>query len=158
MSTSGIADIDARVTADNNFSQNNDSLVRRRRVDSTNGERQIITERSVGSVFPNIRSSACPQVNEGLATAFYGSCSPGFAKTKDVFLMSQATTIPTRTHAGASIIAAIALLATLSGTAVADDLLGLYFGGSVGQSHDRQVNWISLGRFPQIHRPPQSPS
>jgi hypothetical protein len=41
------------------------------------------------------------------------------------------------THTSALIIAAIELLGLPGGNAVADDLLGMYIGGSVGQSHVR---------------------
>ena len=59
--------------------------------------------------------------------------------------MRQATTTPTRTHASASILAAIALLAPLSGIATADDLLGAYVGGSVGRSDLRANDLDFIG-------------
>ncbi len=62
--------------------------------------------------------------------------------------MRQATRTPTRTHTSASIIATIALLGPLGGNALADDLLGMYVGGSVGQSHLRANQLDFIGPYP----------
>ena len=51
--------------------------------------------------------------------------------------MREAMRVQNPTHTSALIIAAIALLGLPGGNAVADDLLGMYVGGSVGQSHLR---------------------
>ncbi len=51
--------------------------------------------------------------------------------------MREAMRVQNPTHTSALIIAAIALLGLPGGNAVADDLLGMYVGGSVGQSHVR---------------------
>lgn len=51
--------------------------------------------------------------------------------------MRQAMRVPNPTHTSALIIAVIALLGLPGGNALADDLLGMYVGGSVGQSHVR---------------------
>jgi hypothetical protein len=51
--------------------------------------------------------------------------------------MRQAMRVQNPTHPSAMLIAAIALLGPPGGNAVADDLLGMYVGGSVGQSHVR---------------------
>jgi len=59
--------------------------------------------------------------------------------------MRQATTTLTRTRASTSIITAIALLSPLSGIATADDLLGAYVGGSVGQSDLRANDLDFIG-------------
>ena len=59
--------------------------------------------------------------------------------------MRQATRTPTRKHTGASVIATIAILGLPGGNAMADDLLGVYVGGSVGQSHLRANQLDFLG-------------
>jgi hypothetical protein len=51
--------------------------------------------------------------------------------------MRQATRVPNPTHTSALIIAAIALLGLPGGNALGDDLLGIYVGAAVGQSHVR---------------------
>ena len=51
--------------------------------------------------------------------------------------MRQAMRVQNPTDTSALIIVAIALLGLPSGNAMADDLLGMYVGGSVGQSHVR---------------------
>src|SRR6266436_8108753 len=68
--------------------------------------------------------------------------------SKGCVSMRQATRTPTRTHTSASIIATIALLGPLGGNALADDLLGMYVGGSVGQSHLRANQLDFIGPYP----------
>jgi Outer membrane protein beta-barrel domain len=62
--------------------------------------------------------------------------------------MHQATRTSTRTHTSAVIIASIALLGPLGGNAFADDSLGIYVGGSVGQSHLRADQLNFIGPYP----------
>jgi hypothetical protein len=59
--------------------------------------------------------------------------------------MRHATRTPPSTHTSALIIAAIALLGPLGGNSLADDLLGAYVGGSVGQSNLRASDLDFIG-------------
>jgi len=49
--------------------------------------------------------------------------------------MRQTIRVQNLTHTSTLVIAAIALLGLSGGKAISDDLLGIYVGGSVGQSH-----------------------
>jgi Outer membrane protein beta-barrel domain len=62
--------------------------------------------------------------------------------------MRQATRTSARTHTIASIIATIALVGPIGGNALADNLLGMYVGGSVGQSHLRANQLDFIGPYP----------
>ena len=62
--------------------------------------------------------------------------------------MRQAVMIPNPIYSSALLIAAFALLAPPGGRAIADDLLGAYVGGSVGQSHVRANQLDFIGAYP----------
>jgi opacity protein-like surface antigen len=67
--------------------------------------------------------------------------------------MRQAMTIPNPTHTYALVIAAIALLGLPGGGALADNLLGVYVGGSVGQSNVRGSQLDFIGPYPPYPSP-----
>jgi opacity protein-like surface antigen len=62
--------------------------------------------------------------------------------------MCQAMRIPNPTHICALVLAAIALLGPPGSSALADDLLGMYVGGSVGQSNVRASQLDFIGPYP----------
>ncbi len=65
-----------------------------------------------------------------------------------VFQCAKAMRIPNSTQPYAFVIAAIALLGSPGGAALADDLLGMYVGGSVGQSNVRARHLDFIGPYP----------
>ena len=62
--------------------------------------------------------------------------------------MHQAMRIPSPTHICALVLAAIALLEPPGSSALADNLLGMYVGGSVGQSNVRASQLDFIGPYP----------
>jgi hypothetical protein len=73
-------------------------------------------------------------VNEFGAQAIYYCCSVQASKKRASVPVRQAMTFRIPNNLLALFISAMALVTLPSGNAIADDLLGLYFGGAIGQS------------------------